>query len=71
LITVTILHPNGERQEVLLAGVPRVGEHVRLGNGIPSTRLVVEHVLWVEGKGGGKEPDVIVVVRPLPEGPKA
>lgn len=71
MITVTIVHPTGERQEVLLAGVPRVGEHVRLGNGIPATRLVVEHVLWVEGRGREHEPDVIVVVRPHVEGPPA
>jgi len=71
LITVTIVHPNGERQEALLAGVPRVGEHVRLGNGVPGVTLVVEHVLWIEGVGRAAEPDVIVVVRPHSEGPKA
>lgn len=71
MITVTIVHPNGERQEVLLAGVPGVGHHVRLSNGVPSTTLVVEHVLWVEGSGRAAEPDVIVVVRPHVEGPPA
>ena len=71
MITITVVHPNGERQECLLAGVPSIGHHIRLGNGVPGVTLVVEHVLWIEGTGRAAEPDVIVVVRPHTEGPQA
>lgn len=71
MIAVTLSHPNGQRQEVLLAGVPRVGDHIRLKNGLPVPALVVEHVLWMEATGGAVEPGVIVVVRPHPNGPQA
>lgn len=61
MIAVIVSYPNGQQQEVLLAGVPRVGERVRLRNGAPSPQLIVEYVLWVEGE---REPQVIVGVRP-------
>jgi len=64
VITVTIAFPNGNRQEVLLAGVPRVGESIRLrGRNAESPSLVVEHILWQEGRGDPPEPTIIVVVR--------
>jgi hypothetical protein len=62
MIQIEIVYPNGQRQDVLLAGVPRVGEHIRLRNGPgQSPSYVVEHVLWIEG---APEPDVVVAVRP-------
>ena len=65
MIVVCLVYPNGQRQEVLLAGTPRVGDHVRLANadlGDPS--LIVEQVLWQEALAGKVEPYVIIVVRP-------
>ena len=67
MITVTLSHPNGQRQEVLLAGVPRKGDHIRLTNGV-SPSLEVLHVLWLQGTISSPEPDVIVVVQPHSEG---
>lgn len=66
MLTVTIAYPNGQREEVLLAGVPRVGESIRLQT-TPADEpaLVVEAVLWQEGVGG-KEPFIVVAVRPRP-----
>lgn len=69
MITVVLLHPNGQRQEVLLAGVPRTGDHVRLINGVSGPSLVVEHVLWMEDRGAAPDPSVIVVVRPSIDSP--
>lgn len=70
MIQVVISYPNGQQQEVLLAGVPRVGEFVRLQNGPGSSpSYEVIHVLWVEGKGQAPEPFVTLVVRPKVEGP--
>jgi len=70
MINVIISHPNGQRQEVLLAGVPRKGEHVRLSRSeVSGPSLVVEHILWVEGYGNSREPSVVIAVRPHAEGP--
>jgi len=59
---VILLYPDGQRREVILAGVPRAGETIRLaaGNGPP---LVVEHVLWMQA-ANGHEPAVLISVRP-------
>lgn len=70
MITVMLLYPNGQRQDVLLAGVPRTGEHIRLDNGPSSLSLVVEHVMWVEGHGRSPEPEVIVSVREAASPPR-
>jgi hypothetical protein len=34
---VTLLYPNGQRQEVLLGSVPRIGESIRLKSDRPAT----------------------------------
>lgn len=68
MIQLIVLFPNGVRQEVLLAGVPRVGEHIRLKNGPEAVALIVEHVLWMEVS---TEPVVIISVRPNPNAPSA
>ncbi len=63
MITVCIVHPNGNRQEVILSGVPRVGEGIRLKNGRDSmSSLMVEYVMWEEG-ANGREPTVLASVR--------
>ena len=68
MITV-ILSQRGQRdREVILAGVPRQGETIRVTNGAAES-LLVEHVLWMEGTARDPEPSVIVVVRPHIEGP--
>lgn len=67
MITVQLAFPNGTRRPILLAGVPRVGDDIRLttdGDADPS--LIVTHVLWFETKNG--EPSVTVVVRPRDNG---
>ena len=70
MIAVIISFPNGNRQEVLLAGVPRVGESIRLrGRSADSPSLIVEHILWQEGLGNPPDPDIIVVVRERAESP--
>jgi hypothetical protein len=62
--TVTISFPNGNRQEVLLSGVPRVGDSIRLRDrSSDSPSLIVEHILWQEGRGNPPDPEIIVVVR--------
>ena len=64
MISVIIAFPNGARQEILLAGVPRVGESIRLRDrSSDSPSLIVEHILWQEGRGEPPNPDIIVVVR--------
>ena len=69
MITV-ILSQRGQRdQEVILAGVPRQGETIRVSNGTVGSSLIVEHVLWMEGTVRDPEPSVIVVVRDYVEGP--
>jgi hypothetical protein len=63
---VTLAYPGGSRREVLLAGVPRKGEHVRVVSGRDQPDapvLVVESVTWVEGDEKPPEPIVIVAVR--------
>jgi hypothetical protein len=61
---VVLLYPDGERQEVVLSGVPREGELIRLRNGRNDPRLLVQHVLWLEAFLPPPNPSVIVVVRP-------
>ncbi len=64
MIIVTLVYQNGNRQEVLLSGVPRTGEGIRLRESqTPSTSLVVEYVMWEEGGSGGQEPRVLTAVR--------
>lgn len=57
---VILLYPDGQRKEVILAGVPAAGDTIRLRNSPP---LDVEHVLWMESSNG-QEPAVLVSVRP-------
>lgn len=64
MIAITLSYPNENRENVLLAEVPRVGENIRLSNGAEQPWLTVEHVLWVEGTD---PPHVIVSVRPRDE----
>ena len=65
MISVQLSHPNGARQEILLAGVPRVGEGIRTKDQNPSDPpLVVEYIMWTEGGTGGDDPAVIAVVKP-------
>lgn len=65
MISVILDFETGAQREVLLSGVPRVGEHIRLRKTSPNERsLVVLHVLWIEGGNGSQEPSVIVSVRP-------
>ena len=61
MVAITLSYPNENRENVLLADVPRVGENIRLSNGAEEPWLTVEHVLWVEGTA---PPHVIVSVRP-------
>jgi hypothetical protein len=58
---VTVTYPNGQSQEVLLADVPRQGDRIRLNNGPTTPSLIVEHVLWMEGRRGA-EPTIVIVV---------
>jgi hypothetical protein len=60
---VLLLYPNGQRQDILLAGIPRIGEQIRLDNGPDAKALTVEHVLWIEGRGRAADPEVILSVR--------
>ena len=70
MIKVIISHPNGQQQEVILAGVPRVNDHIRLSDADKAApALVVDFVLWQEGNGGSMEPTVVVVVHPHREAP--
>ena len=66
---VTLSYPNGERQEVLLSDVPRKGDSIRLKNGAGGPALMVEHVLWLEGRGQPPDPIVLVMVRPAADVP--
>lgn len=69
MISVVLLYPNGQRHPVLLAGVPRITDHIRLRNGVGATpSFVVTHVLWMEGEGQSSEPSVIVAVRAADDG---
>lgn len=69
IVKVTLAYPNGQRDDVQLAGVPRVGEQVRRLNGPESSALVVEYVVWMEGSGADREPAVLVGVRHHPGAP--
>lgn len=60
---VTVSYPSGATREILLAGVPRVGDHIRVKNGPDAPPLVVETVTWIEGDGDAPEPIVIITVR--------
>ena len=68
MITVTLSFPNRQQREVLLAGIPRVGEHVRLGNGASESSLLVEQVVYLEARNG-EAPQVLVIVKPYQPGP--
>jgi len=61
-VVITLAYPSGNRTEVFLSEVPRVGENIRLSNGAEEPWLVVDHVLWVEGT---RPPHVIVSVHQL------
>ena len=67
MITVIVSYPNGERNEVILAGVPRIGESLRLNDSNDYNRpsYIVEHVIWTEGGGGNakRDAEVILTVR--------
>jgi hypothetical protein len=64
MMRVTLSFESGATSEVLLAGIPRSGESIRLRNGrAGSPSLVVQHVTWIEGEGDSPEPTVLVTVR--------
>jgi hypothetical protein len=64
VITVTLSMDSGtRRQDVLLSNVPRVGDSIRLANGLAGRTFVVEHVLWLECQRDSEAPAVVVVVR--------
>jgi hypothetical protein len=67
---VTLVYPNGERQKVLLSGVPRKGDSIRLANGVQDPSLMVEHVLWQEGRSDPPDPIVLLIVRPASDVPR-
>jgi hypothetical protein len=68
-LIAVILSEKGQRdREILLAGIPRKGETIRLANGRDRS-LLVEHVLWLETGKGEAMPEVIIVVRPQDETP--
>lgn len=64
---MTLSFPDHQTQDIVLLGVPRVGEKVRLRNGTYARSLVVLDVLWIEGARRGEEPSVLVFVQPLEE----
>ena len=65
MILLTLLYPDGQRRETILAGTPRKGDTVRLRGGKQSVGkpLVVEAVEWMEADNG-IEPIILVSVRP-------
>jgi hypothetical protein len=63
LITVVLSYPNGTRESVLLAGVPRKGELIPAGENPAGPALRVLEVLWLRATLKDPEPDVIVRVR--------
>lgn len=65
MILVILLYPNGQRKEVILAGVPAVGHNIQLRRN--DETLNVEHVLWMESSNGA-EPSVLVSVRKVNTG---
>jgi hypothetical protein len=71
VIRVSLLYTDtDQQQEVLLAGIPRRGEFVRLTNGRASTLLEVEGVTWIEGSENPPEPSVLVSVRTHTRNPR-
>lgn len=58
---IVIAFPDHHEQELLLAGVPRVGDRIRLINGTVQT-WVVREILWLEADGREEAPSVIVSV---------
>jgi hypothetical protein len=69
-MSVVLAYPNGRQREVLLAGVPRVGEHIRLADSkVDEPSLEVDFVLWSEGEGRNPDPTVVVSVHPRKNGP--
>ena len=60
---IVLAYPNGQRQDVYVADVPREGEAIRLTNGVTEPSLLVEHVLWMEAIAPDQEPVVICIVR--------
>jgi hypothetical protein len=58
---VILLYPDGQRREVILAGMPATGDTIRLKG--ESRPLVAEHRLWMESSNG-IEPAVLISVRP-------
>jgi len=68
LITVVLSEKGQRDREILLAGIPRKGETIRLANG-KDRSLLVEHVLWLETTKGEPAPEVIIVVREQEETP--
>ena len=64
LIDVILTYPNGQQQQVTLAGVPRVGDHIRITENLLSApSLIVDMVLWMEAGEGRAYPTVVCVVR--------
>lgn len=72
MISVVLSYSTGATREVLLAGVPRVGEQIRLDDAEPNEEsLLVDHVLWTEGgKNGAPKPKVILVVHEMDRPPR-
>jgi len=64
MIRVVLAFPNDTRKEVLLAGIPSKGDQIMLANGVDSTKLIVQLVLWMEGPTAEHEPSVVLFVRP-------
>jgi hypothetical protein len=63
VILVILLYPDGQRREVILEGIPRMGETIRLRCG---DVLNVEHVLHMEASGHEREPTALISVRQVP-----
>lgn len=61
---VVISYRNGVQKEVLLAGVPRVGDQIRLRDAAPGDpALMVDSVVWVQGDNNGSpDPQVMIMV---------
>jgi len=67
---VQLSHPNGARQEVLLAGVPRSGESIRLHDSDPAgPSFIVEHIVWTDGTKES-DPEVIALVKYVEKVPR-
>lgn len=65
MISVTLSFRTGATRNVLLSGIPRVGDHIRPKETSPENEsLRVEQVLWLEGVNGDHEPSVVISVIP-------